>query len=75
MFESGLQINVIFRKDLKIKTCAHTRDAITPREKFSKQLNCIKNVACKNLLIVGDFNLDYGRALCVDYANKNLLAE
>ena len=48
------------------------RDGFTPREKFVNQLQCIQNANIDNMIVIGDFNLDYTKYHSLDYTNKNL---
>ena len=48
------------------------RDNFTPREKFANQLTCIQNASTENMIVTGDFNLDYAKYHELDYVNKNL---
>ena len=43
------------------------------REKFKYQLSLIKKAFVKGTILLGDFNLDFLKKHCINYANRNLL--
>ena len=43
---------------------------LSQREKFRYQLSLIKKASCKNIVIIGDINLDYSKLNYIDYINR-----
>ncbi len=48
---------------------------IGQREKFKYQLHLMKNAITKNTIILGDFNIDDGKRLNIDYAYRNYFCD
>ena len=51
------------------------KNNLTPREMFNNQLKCIENANKPNMIVTGDFNLDYAKYHKLDYVNKNLCGD
>ena len=51
------------------------QDNIGQREKFQYQLNLMKIAITNNTIILGDFNIDDGKRLNIDYAYRNYFCD
>ena len=51
------------------------QDNIGQREKFKYQLNLMKIAITNNTIILGDFNIDDGKRLNIDYAYRNYFCD
>ena len=51
---------------------ASTHKMVSLRETFIYQLSLIKKAFVKETILLGDFNLDFHKKHCINYANRNL---
>ena len=51
------------------------KGGINAKEKFKYQLQCIKEANSLNMVLLGDFNLDYNKLHDVNYARKILFED
>ena len=57
---------------INIYRCFNPQGIVTPREMFKYQLSLIKNAMIPKTVVLGDFNLDYGKLYDDNYACKHM---
>ena len=67
--------NCDIKRIINIYICFNPVGDVSPRDKFKTQLNLIKQAMIPKTVLLGDFNLDYGRIYDDNYAHKNLFAD